>query len=37
MIQCVGCSIYLPKDDALRKGDNYFCCTDHMKTEQKKN
>ena len=37
MVQCVGCSIYLPKDDALRKGDNYFCCTDHMKTEQKKN
>jgi len=37
MVQCVGCSIYLPKDDALCKGDNYFCCTDHMKTEQKKN
>jgi len=37
MVQCVACSIYLPKDDALCKGDNYFCCTDHMETELKKN
>jgi uncharacterized protein len=37
MIQCVVCSIYLPKDDALRKGDHYFCCADHMETESKKN
>ena len=36
MVQCVGCSIYLPKDDALRKGDNYFCCYDHMETKLKK-
>ncbi len=36
MVQCVDCSIYLPKDDALRKGDNYFCCADHMETELKK-
>jgi len=37
MVQCLACSIYLPKDDALCKGDNYFCCTDHMETELKKN
>ena len=36
MVQCVNCSIYLPKDDALRKGDNYYCCADHMETELKK-
>lgn len=36
-VQCTSCRVYLPKDDALRKGDNYFCCTDHMETEPKKN
>ena len=36
MVQCVDCSIYLPKDDALCKGDSYFCCVDHMETESKK-
>ena len=36
MVQCVDCSIYLPKDDALCKGDDYFCCADHMETESKK-
>ena len=36
MIQCVYCSVYVPKGDASRKGDHYFCCDDHMEAEQKK-
>jgi len=36
MVQCAYCSIYVPKEDALQKNDNYFCCPDHMQIEQKK-
>jgi len=36
MDQCVDYSIYLPKDGALCKGDNYICCYDHMETKLKK-
>jgi len=35
MVQCVYCSVYVPKDDALRKNDEYFCCTSHMEINQK--
>ena len=37
MVQCASCSIYVPIDDALCKGEYYFCCTDHMDIEVKKN
>ncbi|MEE9160316.1 MAG: PP0621 family protein [Gammaproteobacteria bacterium] len=36
MVQCAYCSIYVPKEDALQRNDNYFCCPDHMQIEQKK-
>jgi uncharacterized protein len=36
MVQCAYCSIYVPKEDALQKNDNYFCCQDHLQIEQKK-
>ncbi len=35
MVQCVYCSVYVPKDDALRKNDEYFCCISHMEINQK--
>lgn len=35
MVQCAYCSIYVPKEEALQKDDNYFCCPDHLQIEKK--
>lgn len=29
MVQCKQCDLHIPVDEALPKGDNYFCCSDH--------
>jgi len=34
MVQCAYCRVYVPKDDALRNNNNYFCCSNHMEINQ---
>jgi uncharacterized protein len=35
MVQCAYCSVYVPKDNALRNNDDYFCCSNHMEINHK--
>ncbi len=30
VVQCAYCDVYVPKDEALLKHDDYFCCPEHM-------
>ncbi len=34
MIQCKQCGLHIPVDEALSKGDDHFCCSDHRDQEQ---
>jgi len=29
MVQCKQCGLHIPVDEALPKGDDYFCCSEH--------
>ncbi|NOR51790.1 MAG: hypothetical protein GQ470_04145 [Gammaproteobacteria bacterium] len=29
MVQCKQCGLHIPVDEALLKGDDYFCCSEH--------
>jgi uncharacterized protein len=29
MVQCKQCGLHIPVDEALPKGDDYYCCSDH--------
>jgi uncharacterized protein len=31
MVACARCGIHLPESEALKKGDLYFCCREHMR------
>jgi uncharacterized protein len=31
MVRCERCSLHLPRNDALRSGDAYFCCEAHRR------
>jgi len=28
-VNCVHCGVYLPKSEAIRQQDKYFCCQEH--------
>ena len=29
-VQCAHCGLHLPREEALRRGDDYFCCQAHL-------
>ncbi len=29
-VQCARCGLHLPREEALRRGDDYFCCQAHL-------
>ena len=29
MVQCKQCGLHIPLDEALPKGDDFFCCSEH--------
>ena len=33
MVQCKQCGLHIPIDEALPKGDDYFCCSDHRDSD----
>lgn len=37
VVQCASCGVYVPKEEALYKSEQYFCCRSHMETERKEN
>jgi uncharacterized protein len=30
MVQCANCGIYIPEQDALRRGDHFYCSQAHL-------
>jgi uncharacterized protein len=36
MVRCTYCGVFLPKDEALTRGHDHFCCREHLKLTQKK-
>ena len=34
MVQCKSCGIYLPEQEAIRSGDNWYCSTEHSRADQ---
>lgn len=35
MVQCSLCKLFVPLSEAVKKGDKYYCCQEHMQDEQK--
>lgn len=35
MVACAHCGIHLPESDALKKGNLYYCCREHMQLENR--
>ena len=33
MVRCTHCGTYVPRNEALRKGDDYYCCSQHRDEE----
>ena len=31
MVECAHCGTFVPEKDALRDGQNYYCCAQHKK------
>ena len=29
MVRCEQCGVHIPRDEALEKGGNYYCCDEH--------
>lgn len=29
-VSCARCGLTLPKDEALKEGDKYYCCQEHV-------
>jgi len=29
MVRCAGCGTYVPRGEAIRDGDTYYCCNAH--------
>ncbi len=29
-VQCARCGLHLPREEALRRGDRYYCCQAHL-------
>jgi uncharacterized protein len=34
MVRCSRCGTYVPRNEALRKGDDYYCCSQHRDEER---
>ena len=34
MVQCAHCGTYVPKDEAVRDGDRYYCCEPHRNRDR---
>ena len=30
MVSCETCGVHTPVDEAIKVGNQYFCCTDHL-------
>lgn len=35
MVCCTHCGIYLPKSEAVRQQDTFFCCREHCRLHEK--
>lgn len=35
MVRCVECSVHIPKQNALEKNGEFFCCEEHMNNHNK--
>jgi len=33
MVQCKQCETHVPKADAIRHKDNWYCCTEHQRED----
>jgi len=31
MVTCGHCGLYLPRSEAIREGDRFFCCAEHRR------
>ncbi|MBS4099606.1 MAG: hypothetical protein KGZ83_22600 [Sulfuricella sp.] len=31
MVRCAHCAVYLPKNESIPSGEQYFCCEDHRR------
>ena len=36
MVACAQCGVYVPETEAIRDGDNLFCCEEHRKAAVKR-
>lgn len=35
MVRCANCGVYMPRSDAIKQNDNFWCSTDHAKAGAK--
>lgn len=36
MVRCAHCGLHLPKEEALREGDAYFCSQEHLLEDRRR-
>jgi hypothetical protein len=34
MVRCAYCAVYLPKNESVPSGEQFFCCKDHLRLAQ---